>query len=339
MTARGGSGITKQHRSPSPSGRSPRLARWLIGLVALAALFAAVTHFGEFERFAEMARRARPGWLIVAVLLQLSTYGSVALGWRTVLRRAGAPQPLRRLLPIAFAKLFADQVIPSAGMGGNLLLVERLTRLGTPRGTAVAALLVSMIGFYAAYALLAVAMLVTLWLDRAATPLLVGVVTTFLLVALAIPALALWLRRRGSRPLPAWLEHIPPIPALLKIVGEAPADLVTDRQLIATVGGLNGLVFIADAATLAACLLAIGQPLLPGTAFIALMAGSIAATLAPLPLGLGSFEASCVGMLGVLGVPVEAALAATLLLRTLTLWLPLLPGLALLRGHRRKAIR
>lgn len=114
---------------------------------------------------------------------------------------------------------------------------------------------------------------------------------------------------------------------------------MTDRQLIATVGGLNGLVFIADAATLAACLLAIGQPLLPGTAFIALMAGSIAATLAPLPLGLGSFEASCVAMLGVLGVPVEAALAATLLLRTLTLWLPLLPGLVLLRGHRRKAIR
>ena len=80
--------------------------------------------------------------------------------------------------------------------------MDRLTALGTPRGTAVAALLVSMIGYYASYAVLALIMLLVLWLHQAATPLLTGVITTFLLVALAMPALALWLRHRGSRPLP-----------------------------------------------------------------------------------------------------------------------------------------
>lgn len=47
-------------------------------------------------------------------------------------------------------------------MGGNVLLVDQLRGLGVVRGTAVAALLLSMIGFYAAYALFALAMLVLL---------------------------------------------------------------------------------------------------------------------------------------------------------------------------------
>jgi hypothetical protein len=46
-----------------------------------------------------------------------------------------------------------------------------------------------------------------------------------------------------------------------------------------------------------------------------------------IPLGLGTFEAACVGMLSLLGVAMETALAATLLLRGLTFWLPMVPGL------------
>jgi uncharacterized membrane protein YbhN (UPF0104 family) len=40
-------------------------------------------------------------------------------------------------------------------------------------------------------------------------------------------------------------------------------------------------------------------------------------------------------MLAMLHVPVEAAIAATLLLRSLTLWLPLLPGLFMIRAGMR----
>jgi len=65
---------------------------------------------------------------------------------------------------IAVTKLFADQAVPSAGIGGNALLIGPLSALGVPRGTAVATLLVSRIGFYAAYALLAIVMLIMLWL-------------------------------------------------------------------------------------------------------------------------------------------------------------------------------
>lgn len=36
-------------------------------------------------------------------------------------------------------------------------------------------------------------------------------------------------------------------------------------------------------------------------------------------------------MLGLMGVPIEAALSATLLLRGFTVWLPMLPGMWLAR--------
>lgn len=301
-------------------------------MVIAITLVAMVLRLGDLERFAALARQAEPEWLGIALCLQGGTYLALALGWRLILDRAGAPLPMARLLPLALVKLFADQAVPSAGMGGNILLVDRLVAMGASRGTAIATLLISMIGYYAIYAALTLVMLAVLWLQGRATPLLVGLVTAFLLVALAIPVLALWLRARGSRPLPPTIERFGPIRALLGAIAEAPGGLLRDRGLIVRVALCNGLVFLADSLTLASCLAALGQPFAVGAAFVALMAASIVVTLGPIPLGLGTFEATATAMLHALGVPIEAAITATLLLRGFTLWLPLIPGGLLLRS-------
>lgn len=298
----------------------------------VAALFGAVLHWGDVEHFAALLKQAEPGWLGLAVIFQLSTYAGVAGGWSAVLDRAGTPKPLARLMRVAVTKLFADQVLPSAGMGGNVVLVDQLRQLGVSRGTAVAALLLSMIGFYAAYALFAVTMLLLLWLNDRATPLMAGIVTLFLAVAIAIPGLALWLRHRGSRPLPSRIEKIALVQSLLETVSQAPGKLLRDRRLLARVTACNALIFLADAGTLFACLHALGQGSSFETAFIAVMMASIVVTIGPIPLGLGSFEATSTATLRLLGVPFEAAFAATMLLRLLTLWLPLAPGMILMRG-------
>jgi uncharacterized protein (TIRG00374 family) len=210
--------------------------------------------------------------------------------------------------------------------------VDQLRGLGVPKGTAVAALLLSMIGFYAAYACFAVVTLILLWLHDRATPLMAGVVTTFLLVAFAIPALAFWLRSRGSRPLPDRIENIDFVRRLLQTVAQAPSALLRDRQLATMVAACNAMIFLADAGTLFACLHSLGEQAAFGTAFIALIMASVVATLGPIPLGLGSFEATSVAMLHLLGVELEAAFAATMLLRLFTLWLPLIPGMVMIRG-------
>jgi uncharacterized membrane protein YbhN (UPF0104 family) len=320
------------HSEALVEGPSGGWRRWFFGLVLTAALAGAVLHFGDIKRFAELVQEAEPAWLALAVMLQLSTYISVASGWSAVLKHAGTPRPMPRLIRIAVTKLFADQALPSAGMGGNVLLIDQLRKLGITRGTAAAALLLSMIGFYASYALFAMLMLVLLWLHDRATPLMAGLVTMLLTVAAGIPGLALWLRNRGSKPLPPRVEHIGFVRSLLDTVAQAPAKLLRDRTLLGQLTLFAALVFLADAGTLFACLHALGQDVAFSTAFIALIMASIVVTLGPIPLGLGTFEATSTATLGLLGVPVEAAFAGTMLLRLLILWLPLLPGMFLMRG-------
>lgn len=311
--------------------------RWLAGVLIAAGLAGVALHLGDLRRFAQLLGQVRPGWLALALGLQLSTYLSLARGWQTVLTRAeGRPFPLLPLVRTALCKLFADQALPTAGMGGNVLLVDQLVAAGARRGTAMAALLLTLRGFYGAYLCFALLALFLLWLHGQATPLMVGLVTSFVLVAVAIPALALWLRERGSRPLPAMVEKARPIRQLLAVVGEAPAGLVRDRALFVRLLGFNALIFAADVLTLFAALRGLGVAVPPASALIAFVLASIVVTLGPIPFGLGSFEATCAGTLTLLGVGLEAALAATLLLRVLILWLPLVPGLVLTRRMMRR---
>jgi uncharacterized protein (TIRG00374 family) len=310
-------------------------SRWRTGLVVLllfGGLFAVVLHLGELKRVADLLRRVDPRWMACAVLLQASTYVSLAEGWRTVLRRAGFVRVrVLRLIRIALAKLFADQALPTAGLTGNVVLVSQLVSLGAPRPAAIATLLLSILGYYAAYLFFALTALFLLWVHGAATPLLAGLVTSFILVAVSVPTLALWLRRRGSRDLPHALDRCRPIRQLVEAIGEAPAALLKDRNLLCHVVFCNALVFLADAATLHACLQALGQAASFSTSMIAFMLASMVVTVGPLPFGLGSFELTCTTLLHALGVQVEAAVAATFLLRFLILWLPLIPGFLLSR--------
>ena len=180
---------------------------WVIGLLGLLALILAVLHFGSLERTMGLARSAHPAWLFLAVLVQAATYASAALVWRQALHRAGYPRSLRTLIPLGIAKLFTDQVLPSGGISGTMLVVSGLIRRRVPPKVAMA----------------------------------------------AMPAI--------------WV------------------------------------VFVSFAI----------------------------ATIGPIPVGLGTFEAGSVGILSYLGVSIEAALAGTLLLRGPTFWLPMLPGIWLAR--------
>jgi uncharacterized membrane protein YbhN (UPF0104 family) len=140
---------------------------------------------------------------------------------------------------------------------------------------------------------------------------------------------------KGRGAMPGWLGRFASICELFEMIGEAPPELVRSPRLIGQLALLNGAVFIADAATMQVCLLALGQPLSITAAFVPFIIASIAVTLGPIPLGLGSFEAVSVGMMRLLGVPFEAAVSATLLFRGFVLWLPLIAGGILMRGDLR----
>jgi len=319
-------------KAKSPlAGLSSSWRSWLLAALLIAGLIAAVMHWGDVKKFAALLTTANPVWLIVAGLLQLATYFGLSAQWWLTLRRGRSPQSHFDLFRLTFAKHFADQVIPTAGMSGNVVLIDRLVSLGTPRGNAVAALLLQIIAFYLSFALGALWVLVDLWWKSRMSLLLGGAVLAFMVVAISIPAATLWLHRRGQKRLPRAIARWSKARHFFELVGEAPKKLVRDPSLIAWLTLLNALVFLADAATMQACVLALGVHAPLSAGYVAFMMASIAVLLGPVPMGLGSFEAVSIAMLRLFGVPFEAAVAATILFRGLTLWLPLIPGGLLLR--------
>jgi glycosyltransferase 2 family protein len=308
-----------------------RWQRWIFPVLLVGALVVAVLHFGDLKKFAELLRRAQPAWLAVALALQVATYVLLSAQWWLALKYGGSPRPMKELLPLTITKLFADQVVPTAGMSGNVLLVDRLCAKKVPRENAVAATILAIIAYYISYAVCAVGAVALLWIHGKLSLLLLGLAVLLLAVAAAIPAAALWLSDKGQRALPRWLRERESVRQLVELVGEVPNDLVRDKRLIAQMALLNLGVFLADVATLMACLLAVGEQARFGASFVAFAMASIVVTLGPVPLGLGSFEATSVGMLRLMGVGFEAAFAATLLYRGFALWLPLALGMILTR--------
>jgi hypothetical protein len=145
-------------------------------------------------------------------------------------------------------------------------------------------------------------------------------------------SLALFLSTFVSRDLPGIIAefrthwNVDPsshIPALAKMLMH---DLTGSR--------LHFLIMLA-AATLWAMLFALGEPAGFAVPFAAFVVATIVATLSLIPLGLGSFELTCAGLLVSLGARLETALTATLLLRGFTVWLPMIPGLLLTRRELR----
>ncbi len=308
-----------------------RFRAWFVGLLLLSGLILLVSHYGELEHFVRLVRQAEPAWLVLAALLQLSTYLSVASVWYLALRRSGQRHSLLSLVPLGIGKLFSDQAMPSGGMSGTAFLITALSRRGVPAQVCMATLLLSLMSFYAAYLIAVLVTVLLLYSYHVLHIWIIVAVTVFALIAVGIPAGALWLRSVAKRELPAPLLRVPGLAELMDAIAHAPGELLRSPALVLATMLCHGSVFVLDAATLWVMLQVVGNPVSFWIAFPSFVLASMVATVGPIPLGLGTFELTCVSMLGVLGVPIEAALTATLLLRGFTLWLPMFPGMWLAR--------
>lgn len=325
--------------SPKPhmAGPRPRLHRasWLFGLLGMLAVVAVAIHLGDIERFVSLLRSLAPQWLALALLLQWGTYLCVAVTWQQGLRRMDKRLSLRRLLPLSLAKLLVDQTVPTGGLSGTAFLVAALERRGVAPPACLAALLATLIGHYAAYLLAALTGAAVLWATHGTRRWMIGVFAAFFLVSTLIPLGLLALRKIGRREV-HWLDRIPAIASLLEATAQAPLILARSPILLLEMTGLSLAVIVLDTATLWVMLQALHLHTALALVFPAFVLAMMVTTIGPIPLGLGSFEATCVTMLTLHGVPIEGALTATLLLRGFTTWLPMLPGLFLTRREWRE---
>lgn len=314
---------------------APRGGRWLaavaMGALALAVGVAVVAHLGDVERFVALAVGFNRRLLALAALLQLATYACVALVWWLTLRPGGHTPTFGSLMQLSVAKLFTEQAVPAGGVSGTTFLLAALRRRGLPPRLCADTVVTTLVSYYAAYLAMALVGLGLLAAHHAATKWLVTLTALFAVVAIAIPGGAAWVLRRGRRRVPRLLRRAAGITAWLRELRAAPGSGPIRPVLFAQTFAVQLGVFLLDAATLLVLLAALGEPVEVSTALPAFIVASMVATLGLVPLGLGTFEASCVAMLHTLGVSLEGAVSAALLLRGLTTWLPMLPGVWLVR--------
>jgi uncharacterized protein (TIRG00374 family) len=217
-----------------------------------------------------------------------------------------------------------------------MLVVRGLVRRGVPQPLATAALLMDLLSFYAAHACAVILAVGIVWWHHDMHPVILTLAVLFAVIAVGVPLTILRLNRRGNRIMPPWLRRLPILAQVVQAMAAAPADLLRDRWLLLQTSVLQFAIILLDAATLDVMLRAIGHVLAPAAVFASFTMSALLAILGVIPGGLGLFEGGAVAMLRWFGVPVEAGLAATLLLRAWTFWLPMAPGMWMARYEARE---
>jgi uncharacterized protein (TIRG00374 family) len=300
---------------------------WAISLALCAGVVGIALHFSEAADFVRFAQQAHPVWLLVACACQAPTYGAQAEIWRLVARAAGSRLSFADACRISLAKQFVDQALPSAGVSGTVFTAGALDACGlSPRGawTAVAVNLISYNIVYVA------GLAVALGLGRLhgrGSAVIIGVLIVFTLLSAGLTALMFFLPGRASHPVSRRLARIPMINGIAKQLESANRRLVRDPRLLAGAVLWQMAIVALDTLTLMALIESLGERAELAGAFVSFMIASLVRSMGLVPGGLGTFEASSVVTLRMTGARLSVALAATLMFRGLTFWLPMAPGL------------
>jgi len=310
---------------PPESRRVPWMS-WALGAALLGVVIAAALHFSEESAFITIIQRARPGWIAVAIALQAGTYIAQGGVWRRVIHGAGSSLSRSAAYQLSLAKVFADQAIPSAGLSSSVLVARALNGLRLPGPAVKAVVLINIASYHLGYV---ATLIVALALLARRGQLNLFVFTTallFLLFSVLMSGIVLALGGRAAIQLPAALGRLRAVRGLLDFVVGADRRLMrTNRLLIHTIG-LQIVIVLLDAGTMWCLLRALGAQISVDRVFASFMIASLFRTMGILPGGLGTFEATSVLMLRLIGLDVATGLSATLLFRGLSFWFPMLPG-------------
>lgn len=302
------------------------IALFFVAVIAAAALIFVLVNVSEISGFAVQAANAEPAWLAAAALSQLFTYLCVAFIWKRILSSANHPISIRSLYPLAIAKMFSDQAIPSGGVAGAALVFHALGRRGAPYRLGFTVFTFTAISFFAAFLIAAIISLYALTTTGDQRPILTNSIAGFAVLTLLLIICGILIFTMAPNKTPRWLNKIPYYDDLTQWITTALQFIRTERRLFFEATFTQLIVRLIDGLTLFLSFLAISALVPYQMCFFAVTIASITATMAPTPMGLGSFEAGMIATLNVFGVSIENALTATLIFRGLSLWLPLIPG-------------
>jgi uncharacterized membrane protein YbhN (UPF0104 family) len=335
--ARRGPSLGVAMPAPLPSTPAPAAAADLLpgrrrlalrlALIAgvLGALVLAVTSLPGLDEVRDRLADASPGWLGVALALQVASCLAFVAAFRGVFCRR---LPWRLSYAVGMAAQGTNVLLPSGGAGGLALAAWALKRTGMPterlaRRTVAFYVLTSSVNFITAAiagSLLALGILAgggsLFWTAGPAGAAMVVIATV-----LTLPRL---LDRLGRR------ERTGRIGRFAATAESALSAGIADARLLVRTGNpqilLGAVGFMAlDVAALGAAFWAIGGLPPVGILLLAYVIGQLGG-LIPLPGGVGGADGGLIAAFALYGTPLGTAAAAVLAYRAFQLGLPALLG-------------
>lgn len=284
-----------------------RRAGLAVGVVAAVVL--AIVELPGLNAIRARFTHADPGWIVVAVFMQVASVASFAIALQRTFRARLSP---RSAIPLGMTAQGVNAVVPAGGTAGFAFMAVVLTDAGLPAAWTVGRL----IGLFVVSSVVVNLALVVIGGGGAA----LGLLPAGDSIAAAIVPAAIALALVASL---AWALG-PPRRRRLGFVGEALAaggDLLRGRDPWLAVGALGYIVF--DLMALAGALAALGWDRLGlGTVLLGYTLGQIGSVI-PLP---GTTEGGLVGALVLYGAPLSLAVPAVLVYRTVAIGVPLVLG-------------
>jgi uncharacterized protein (TIRG00374 family) len=298
----------------------------IVGLLVLAAVVIVSLHIGEIGEFGRQLARTKPSWIAAAIFAQVFAFLFIGLAWGAALRSLGARQRAHDLFPLTLGTLFADQAIPSAGLSGALFIFHSLTRRGVSRDVALTVFILGAASFIAAFIINVAASFAILAMRDGTAAGKAIEATGIAVAAFVVLGGAMLIGVLHFKLVREWMARRTLLRRVSEFASRAAASISEDRTLFARCVLRQLLARGFDVVTLLVCFAAIGEHTSLEAAFVAISLASLATTVAPTPMGIGTFEGSMVALLTSFGASIETALAGTLLYRGLSLWAPLSLG-------------
>jgi glycosyltransferase 2 family protein len=305
-----------------PPFRSPvrpaTVAILAAGGLAVYLLLPEVSSIAEVRSAVAHADKA---WLAVTAVTGMLAV--IASTW-TILGSARDPLPVGRAVAVQIAAAFTGRTTVAA-MGYYAINLAFLERLGLRRANAVGVLIINraatvvVTGIATVIGLLIIGNAVPI--GHVSIPWWAGVALAGVIVAVAVVLASPYGRDRIVRPLATMLRR------LLATMGPTLRRPIRTVQLI---GGETAFLALS-AAGIATTLSAFGVRY-PVVAVIAVyIVASTLGQMLPTPGGVGAVEGALVAGLTAIGIHSSDAIAAALVARVLTFWLPVLPGIVAFR--------
>ncbi len=334
----GGKELPPGGGEPPPASPEPSHSLWR-GLISLAILVAIVVGLllavPGLHRVADAVTDMRPGWLLLAVGLEILSCLGYVLAFLQVFDRA----PIRFGARVALSELAFGAAVSLGGAGsiavGAWLLVERggdPTRIA--ERSAVLFLITSAVNVFTL--ILAGLGLFVGVLPGPSNPLL-----SIVPAAVGVAALVFFLL------LPRYSERLAAgrSPGRIKtLLIETAASIRLTEQVMFTPDWriLGAIAFLwCDIGVLAACFAAAGSVPPLATIVLAYQIGYLS-NLIPVPGNIGVLDGSLVGMFVLYGTSATIATAATVVYHAVALWIPAMWGTAaflILRRSRNRPLR